>query len=157
MDDQYFSLELHSSNRLTRIFQLIFGIICAIVAVIWVVINLNTIKMTFALWVTLLFLLGFAYFQIVSGLGMADKFIEFSRGSIRLKRNSLLPPVELKFSEIEKIEIFPVNVVFFLKKGKKLILRFGTTFTDNINPVKDAIGAFCKNNDLLVEFRNEGL
>ena len=156
MDEQYFSLELHGSNRLTRIFQLVFGILCAAIAVIWVTINLSAMKITFALWITVLFLLGFAYFQIVSGLGMAEKFIEFRQGSIRLKRNSVLPPVELKVTEIEKIEIFPVNVVFFLKKGKKLILRFGTTFTGNTNSVKDAIEAFCKKNNLILEYRNEG-
>jgi hypothetical protein len=87
METQYFSLELHRSNKLTKIFQLVFGIICAGVAVIWLILNLSTMKMTLGLAITVLFLLGFAYYQIVSGLGHAEKFIEVGGDKIRMKKN----------------------------------------------------------------------
>lgn len=155
MENQYFSLELHKSNKLTRIFQLVFGIICAAVAAGWLFINISSMKMTFSMWLTLLFLIGFAYFQVLSGLGKADKFIEISISSIRIKRNSVLLTREIRASEVDAIEIFPVSVEFFLKSGKKLTLRFGTTFTETIEPIKNALETFANLNNLSLRFREE--
>ena len=155
MEKSYYSLEVNKSNRVTRIFQLIFGIICAAVAIIWLFLNLNTIKLNGTVWITILFLLGFAYFQVNSGLGRAEKFIEFGPAVIRMKRNSIFPVREIKAAEIERIEIHPVNLVFFLRTGKNVILRFGTTFTDIIEPVKKEIERFCSSNNLNFEFSED--
>jgi hypothetical protein len=157
METQYFSLEVHRSNKLTKIFQLVFGIICAGVAVIWLILNLSTMKMTLGLAITVLFLLGFAYYQIVSGLGQAEKFIEVGGEMIRVKKNSIFPVEEVRADEIENIVIYPINIVFMMKSKKKTILRFGTTYTEIINPAKDAIENFCKRNNLSYEERNEEL
>jgi len=157
METQYFSLELHRSNKLTKIFQLVFGIICAGVAVIWLILNLSTMKMTLGLALTVLFLLGFAYYQIVSGLGHAEKFIEVGGDKIRMKKNSIFPVEEVRADEVENVVIFPINIVFMLKSKKKIMLRFGTTYTDIINPAKDAIENFCRKNSLSYEERNEDL
>ena len=157
METQYFSLEVHRSNKFTKIFQLIFGILCAGVAVIWLILNLSTMKMTLGLAITVLFLLGFAYYQIVSGLGRAEKFIEVGGEMIRVKKNSIFPVEEVRADEIENIVIYPINIVFMLKSKKKIILRFGTTYTEMINPAKDAIEGFCKRNNLSYEERNEEL
>jgi hypothetical protein len=110
MEKSYYSLEVNKSNRVTRIFQLIFGIICAAVAIIWLFLNMNTIKLNGTLWITIIFLLGFAYFQVNSGLGRAEKFIEFGAAVIRMKRNSILPVREIMAAEIEKIEIHPLTL-----------------------------------------------
>ncbi|MFZ0282491.1 MAG: hypothetical protein WAL29_12635 [Bacteroidales bacterium] len=157
MDKSYYSLEVNKSNRVTRIFQLVFGIVCAAVAVIWMFLNLNTLKVNGTLWITIIFLLGFAYFQVNSGLGRAEKFIEFGPNSIRMKRNSIFPPSEIEASEIIKIVIHPVNLVFFLRNGKNVILRFGTTYTDIIEPVKKEIESFCSVHNLSFEFREDEL
>jgi len=157
METQYFSLEVHRSNKLTKIFQLVFGIICAGVAVIWLILNLSTMKMTLGLALTVLFLLGFAYYQIVSGLGHAEKFIEVGGDKIRMKKNSIFPVEEVRADEVENVVIFPINIVFMLKSKKKIMLRFGTTYTDIINPAKDAVENFCRRNSLSYEERNEDL
>ena len=85
---------------------------------------------------------GFAYYQIISGLGKAEKFIEFSQSSIKLKNNSLFPVRVLNAPDIRKIDAFPLNLVFFLTSGKKVILRFGTTYTDIIEPVRKSLQTF---------------
>jgi hypothetical protein len=157
MERQYYSLELNKSNRLTRIFQLIFGIICALVAIMWAILNINTLKLNAALWITIILLFGFAYYQVMSGIGLAEKFIEISQSALRLKKNSLFPARELSASDIEKIEIFPLNVVFFLRSGKTVFLRFGTTYTDIIEPVRKSIETFCTGNKIQLEFKNEEL
>ncbi len=157
MDKQYYSLDVNRSNKVTRIFQLVFGALCFVVAVAWLIINMNTVQMTGSVWVTIIFLIVFAYFQVNSGLGRSAKFIELGESTLKLKKNSLLPVRYMNASDIEKIEIFPVNIVFFLKTGKKLNLRFGTTYTDIIEPAKKAIECFCRNNNLKYEFMNETL
>jgi len=155
MKTSYFSLEVNKSNRLTRIFQLVFGIVCALVAIIWLIINFNSLTSNWSLVITIIFLLGFAYYQINSGLGRGEKFVEISQTRLKLKKNSLLPAQDINASEIERIEIFPLSMVITLRSGEKRILRFGTTFTDIIDPVKRGIETFCSENNISLEFKNE--
>jgi energy-converting hydrogenase Eha subunit C len=157
MESDYFSLEVNKSNKLIRIFQLVFGIICAVVAFIWLIVNIKSLRSNGTLVITIIFLLGFAYYQINSGIGRGEKFIEISQTALRLKKNSIFPAQELNASEIEKIEIFPLNVVFFLRSGKTVFLRFGTTYTDIINPVRTGIKTLCERNNIPLEFKNEEL
>lgn len=155
MERAYYSLEVNKSNRITRIFQVGFGIICAIVALVWVFIDLDTLDKNGAFWITIVFLLGFAYYQIISGLGRAEKFISFEKPFIKMKTNSVLPSRTIDAAKITKIEIFPVNIIFILKTGKTVIFRFGTTFTDIIEPVKQKVENFAKENQIEIEFRKE--
>lgn len=155
MKKQYFSLDLHESNRLTKMLQVVFGIICIIVAAAWLIMNLKASGNTFTLWVTILFLSGFGYYQINAGLGFASRFIEISAERIRLKANSVLPIRHLNAADLTKIEIFPLSVVFLHKQGKKVVMRFGTTFTDNITHIKDRIAEFAVGNDIDLEIKTE--
>jgi hypothetical protein len=157
MESDYFSLEVNKSNKLTRIFQLVLGIICAVVALIWLIVNIKSLGSNGTLMITIIFLLGFAYYQINSGLGLGEKFIEISQNIIKVKKNSIFPAQELSASDIEKIEIFPLNVVFFLRSGKTVFLRFGTTYTDIIQPARKRIKTFCEGNNIPLEFKNEEL
>ena len=157
MNGNYFSLEVGKSNRLTRIFQLVLGILCIGIALGWLITNFSSFDANRSLWLTIIFLLGFGYFQINSGLGKGDKFIEIGEDKIRLKRNSVLPVRELHVTEIAKTEIYPLSVVFFMKSGKKDKLRFGTTYPDIINPVRQSIEDFCARNNIESEIRKEEL
>lgn len=157
MEGKLFSLEVNRNNRLIRIFQIVFGIICAVLAIVWLILNLDTLKSNSALWLSIIFLLGFAWYQINSGLGKGDKYIEIGQKTLKFKKNSLFPAQVLNAHDIEKIEIYPLSMIFFLRSGKKSILRFGTTFTDVIDPVKKGIEEFCKLNNLKFEFRKEDL
>ncbi|MBW6501715.1 MAG: hypothetical protein K0B05_10010 [Bacteroidales bacterium] len=155
MDNKHFSLDVNRSNRLTRVFQLLFGIVCLVVAVFWLVFNIRTMKTEITLWITIIFLAGFGYYQIMAGLGRAAKFIEIGRDKIRLKKSSLLPPVELSAGNIEKIDVFTLSIIFHLNAGKSVILRLGTTFTDRIGPIKDHILKFSEVNGISAELKND--
>lgn len=117
-------------------------------AVIWSVLNIRALNSGGNLWITVAFLLLFAYYQIISGLGKSSKFIEISQDSVRIKKNSLLPAQEYKATEIEKIDIYPLNIEFILKSGKASNVRFGTTFIDMIDPVKKKIEDFADLNNI---------
>ena len=156
-EKEKFMLEPVNENRFIRILQVAFGIVCLIVALIWIVLNFSAVTPTTTVWITIIFLSGFGYYQVVSGLGRAVRFIEFGKSGILLKQYSILPARKIPTSEIEKIEIFPLSIIFVLQSGKKAVLRFGTSNTDLIPPVKEGASKFADGNSLKLSYRKEDI
>jgi hypothetical protein len=109
------------------------------------------------LWITIIFLSGFGFYQVWAGLGKATRFIEISSDKIRIKRTIFLPPVELPVEAIKKIEIFPFNLIFILKAEKRMLLRFSSTYTETNEKIKDEILGFAEMNSIDVEIVEEKL
>jgi hypothetical protein len=103
----------------------------------------------------MVFLVGFGSYQIAAGFGKIKKFIGIEADRIILKQNSFLPKIDIIPSDIEKIEIFPLSIVFWMTKKKKMILRFGLNYTEIINPVKDAVTEFAGLNGIVIEEKKE--
>jgi len=74
-----------------------------------------------------------------------------------MKRNSLLPVKEITASEIEKIEMFPLNLVFFIREGRRIYLRFGTSLADKIEPIKNELANFADAHNINTEIKSEEL
>jgi hypothetical protein len=109
------------------------------------------------LWITIIFLIGFGFYQIWSGLGKATRFIQIGSDIIRLKRTVLFPALEIPSETIQKIELYPFNLIFFLKEKKKIMLRFSTTYLETNEKVKDEILSFAELNKINLEFVEEKL
>jgi hypothetical protein len=154
MGKRYFSLEIRDDNRLTKIFRVIFGLLCCIIAIFWVIYNFRSVKEIESLWITVAFLLSFGVFQIYAGFGLAVKFIELSTSNIRLKKNSLLPAIDFSPDNIYKIELSPLKVEFFIKQGKKILLRFGISNPEKIELIKTEIISFANSNNLALEVKD---
>ena len=148
MDSKYFSLGQAENSKLINIIRIFFGLACISIAIFWMIFNISSVTADHTLWVTVLFLSGFGLYQVWAGLGRTIRFIEIGNDKIILKKNSLLPLREMRAAEIKKIEVFPLNLSFYLHAGGKTILRFGTTYTDNIDPVKTAIEKFALGNNI---------
>jgi hypothetical protein len=58
---------------------------------------------------------------------------------------------------IERIEIFPLNVIFRLKNRKKILLRFGTTYYEENEKIIDEIVGFAELNNVPFEVIEEKL
>ena len=157
METKYFSLSSVENNRVVKIIQIVFGIACLAVAIFWLIFNIRSLKADGTLWITVIFLSGFGFYQVWAGLGKATRFIEISSDKIRLKKTIVLPAVEIPLTEIIKIEIFPFNLVFFLKTNKRIILRFSSTYLETNEKVKDAILIFAELNNLDIEIAEEKL
>ena len=69
----------------------------------------------------------------------------------------MLPAVELPAGEIEKIELFPLNLFFFLKSKKRILLRFGTTYHETNEKIIDEILIFAESNSINIEIKEEKL
>jgi hypothetical protein len=157
MSKEYFYLGTSDENSLVKFLQILFGIVCMIIGVFWIFYSIRINKSEYTTWITIVFLLGFGIFQIWSGLGHARIFIQIDSDSILLKKNPVLPKQNFKSADIEHIELFPLNLIVFLKAGKRVILRFGTTYPQTIDDVKDAIILFAEKNGIPLEINEEQL
>jgi hypothetical protein len=157
MEFKYFSLGSTENSRIVKIIRIVFGIVCIGVAGYWFGFNIRLLKADGTLWITILFLLGFGLFQIWTGLGYANRFIKIGNNNIHLKKNPILPMVEMSAGEIEKIELFPLNLIFFMKSKKRILLRFGTTYYETNEEIKDEILSFAEANSIPLEIIEEKL
>ena len=157
MENKYYPLGTSEKNGPVRIIRIIFGIVCIAVAVFWLAFNIKSVKADGTLWITVIFLLGFGSYQVWAGLGRATSFIEFGQSYLRLKKQAILAPSVMNATEIERIEIFPLNLIIFLKSGKRIILRFGTTYYETNEKVKDEMLRFAELNNIPIEFIEEKL
>jgi hypothetical protein len=155
MENKYFSLGTSENNNVVKIIRIAFGVVCIAIAIFWLIFNFRLLKSNGTLWITIIFLLLFGFYQIWAGLGRATRFIEIGNDHIRLKKNPILPHVELSAGEIEKIELFPLNLIFFMKSKKRILLRFGITFYETNEKVKDEILCFAESNNIPLEIVEE--
>jgi len=155
MEKKYFSLGSVENSRLVKIIQIVFGILCFIVAVYWLNFNLKSIKTDGTLWITIAFLMGFGFYQIWSGLGKATRFVEIDSDKIRLKKTIFLPLVVIAKEEIERIEVFPFNLKIFLKTNKSINLSLSSSFYETNASIKDAVTDFAELNSISFELMEE--
>ena len=155
MEKRHFSLEMRENNRLTRIFQVIFGTLCIAIAIYWLIYNFSAVKSDGTLWITVAFLTGFGAYLIWSGFGYAYKFIEFTDDKIRIRKNSFIPISEVKPDEIEKIEVYPLKVIIKRKSSVAILLRLGVSNVERIELIKDEFTRFASDHKIAFELQNE--
>ena len=100
-------------------------------------------------------LIGFGSWQIITV--KLPKFIEISKNYIRLKKSSILPVRQINAADISSVRVYPLNLIFLLKNGKKVKLRFGTTYTNDISRIKDSVLKFASVNNISAEVKTEEL
>jgi hypothetical protein len=150
-------LSTSETNTLVKIISIVFGVFCIAVAIFWLNFNIQSLKTDGTLYITIVFLSGFGFYQIWAGLGRTARYVEIGGDTIRIKKNPILPSVLIKGNEIERIELFPLNVIFFLKSQKRFTLRFGTTYLETSNRIKDEILNFAESNSIHLEIMDEKL
>ena len=157
MGKKYFAIGAVDNNKIVKTIQVVFGIVCFAVAVFWLIFNTRSLKADRTLWITIVFLSGIGFYQVWAGLGQATRFMEISSDKIRLKKNIMLPAIEILPGEIQKIEVYPFNLIFYLKTKKRIFLRFGTTYHETNEKIKDEILSFAELNSINTEIMEEKL
>ena len=69
----------------------------------------------------------------------------------------MLPPIIIQVAQIQKIEIYPFNLNIILKSEKKIIVRFGATYQDTNEKIKDEIMIFAEHNSINSEIMVENI
>jgi hypothetical protein len=157
MEKKVFYLEPKESPGLAKIFHIVLGIACIVIAIYWVIFNIQSIKTDGTLWITILFLVLFGVYQILDGAGKTRKYISTEQGKLILKQHSVLPALILKSEDIEKVEIFPLSIIFKIRNRSKIVFRFGLSYLEIIDPVKNEIAGFAGLNHIPYEIKNEEL
>jgi hypothetical protein len=157
MENKYFLLGSGEDKSFVKLIRIIFGLVCIAVAVFWFVFNIKSSKVDGMLWITIIFLSGFGFYQVWAGLSRATRFIEISTVSIKLKKTVFLPALVIPVGEIQKIEVFPFNLIFFLKTGKKNVLRFSSIYHETNEKVKEEIFRFAEINFINIDNIEEKL
>jgi hypothetical protein len=155
METKFFLLGTTETNKAVKLIKVLFGVVCLVVAVFWLVFNIRSIKADGTLWITIIFLTGFGSYQILSGLGRTTRYIEICLDKIRLKKNPIMPEKEICATEINNIELYPLNIIFFLKTHKRILLRFGTIHYETNTKIIDEIIGFADSNQIPFEIIEE--
>ncbi len=157
MEKKYFTLGASENSRIVKVIQVVFGLVCIVVAVFWLIFNFKIVRNDITIWITILFLTGFGIYEIMAGFGKATRFIEIDTAEISIKRNPLLPAKKLHADDLEKIELLPLNVVFYLKTNRRILLRFGTTYHETNEKIVEKIISFAETNNISIEAIDEKL
>ncbi len=152
---KHFPLGPAETNRPVMIIKVLFGAGCIVLGLIWLIFNIRNSGPEFSLWITILFLFGFGLFQIWAGIGRSARFINVDESLILLRKSSILPAQKFSRDNLDAIALYAMSIVFFKKNGKKTILRFGTEYSEFINPAKDAVIEFAESNNIKVSTPDE--
>jgi len=155
METKHFSLGNYEKNRLVNIIRIIFGTTCILVAVFWLIFNIKSTEKSGSIWMTVVFLISFGFYQIWAGSGKAERFITVSEKRINLKKFIFLSPVEILADETKKIEFYPLKVRFILNSGKGIILRFGTTYYESNEKIIDELSGYAEKNNIQTQIIEE--
>jgi hypothetical protein len=158
MDSNYFQLGNIEKSRLINLIKVLFGAACLGVAIYWIIFRMNSTESPGTIWITIIFLAGFGFYEVWSGFGKADRYIVIDKDSIKLKKYIFLSGKEIKGSETSKIESFPLKVIFHMKNGNnKIMLRFGTTYYEINEKIKDSLEEFAGRNNIPFEIIKEDI
>ena len=144
MEEKHLSLDPQDQPRIMKVFQLIFGVMCIIVAFYYFISGIDSDLSGITLWITIIFLLLFGIYQIMAGTGKTKKYFSISGDLISYKQHSFLPGTRIQSAEIEKIILHPLSIIFHLWKGKKYRFRFGISYPEIIDPVKQNVIDFAE-------------
>lgn len=157
MKEKFFPLEPPENGKLIKILRILLGIACIAIAVFWIIFSIKSKRTDGTLLAASVFLVLFGIYQIMAGFGKTARYIKTGRDRIEFKQHSALPAVELLSADIESIDLYPLSIQFHLKNRKKKIMRFGLSYAEIIDPVKQEIMAFAELNKIPLEIVEEEL
>jgi len=157
MDKEHFSLGNRERGRIVVLARIFFGAICLALAGIWVVYSLKAGISTGSVWLTVFFLTVFGFYQIWAGAGKAERYIVITGNTIIVKKYIFLPPVEMSANETLLIELHTLKIVFRLRSGKSILLRFGTTYYELNEQIIDKLVTYSERNNLETRVISEEL
>jgi len=148
MKEKYFDLDPDNKTQLVKILQIIFGILCIAATLYYFFSGIISGASKITLLTALLFLLFFGIYQIMSGLGRTKKYFRLTHNSISFKQHSVLPVTDIQSDNIDKLELYPLSIKFFLKNSKKIKFRFGISYPEIIDPVKQEVIGFAEDHSI---------
>lgn len=153
----FFSLEPTAKPKIIKVIQIVFGVVCFVIAICWIFINVNRGIFHFSASYPILFLFLFGFYEVMSGLGYTDRFISIEDDRIKLKQNAIIPHSTILLSKLKSIRIFPLSIEFILDNKHEKVKRFhfGTNYSEIIVPIKEKIVELSEQNNIELSFESE--
>jgi len=148
MEGEKISLDPDSKTQFAKLLQIIFGIFCIIASIYFLISGYHPGTSIVTLLVAAVFLLLFGIYQIMAGLGKTQKYFLVKHSGISFKEHSILHVKEIPSDKIEKIELYPLSIKFLLKDSKKIRFRFGISYPEIIDPVKQEVIGFAEDHSI---------
>lgn len=155
METTYFYTGNKDDSIIIKIARIIFGAVCIALAAYWLIYSIKITIATGSLWITISFLTVFGFYQIWAGSGKAARYIAISKECLMLKRYIFLSQLNIPAVETDKIELFPLKVLFHLKSGKKILFRLGTMYYEINEKITDSLLLYCEENNIKTEIIHE--
>jgi len=148
MESTKFSLEVIERNRITRVSESVFGILC-LAGASWYAISLQGPSSPgLSGWLAVIFLALFGIWEILSGAGLVSRYISIGTDQITLRHRVWKPPVALRPSDLAAVKFKTLKVDFCLNGGNVISIRLGTYYSERSAQIMEAVEAFCADNKI---------
>jgi hypothetical protein len=156
MENRKFSLEVIERNRITRISESVFGLLC-LAGASWYAFSLHGPSAPgLSGWLSVIFLALFGIWEILSGAGLVSRYIWIGTDQIILRHRAWKSPVSLASSDLAEVKFKPLMLDFFLTGGKVISVRLGTYYSERSAQIMEAVEDFCTENRIKISGeRNE--
>ena len=154
MADKRYSIDLNEITKTGRIFRIIIGVACLVVAIWYVYSIRGTTASIETAWIAIAFLLLFSLWLLASGLGYTQNYIAVGDEKITLKQKFYQPPVIFTPSSLSSVE-FRTMIIDFFTDDKKITLRLGSSYPEHTAAIMEAVEGFCVRHSIKIREDHE--
>jgi hypothetical protein len=154
MRQQKFSLEIVERNKITKVSESVFGLLCLAVA-LWFAMSLQDKPSTVSAGLAIAFLAFFGIWEILSGTGAVSRYIIIGGENIILKHKTYLPAVTFGPGALKEVKFKPLAIDFCLTKGTVTTIRLGTYYRERSAEIMEAVEKFCHDKMIMTTGNNE--
>jgi hypothetical protein len=151
MESEKISLDIRESTKVLRYFQLFFSLLSFIVAIWFLLKLLSTCTLNGSNGIAVIFLLFFGGWELVSGLGITQRYLIVSGDSITLKHRYFAKPVVFKPEDIKVAVFKPLTFIIIGINGERTVLKLGNYYQERTLKAFDLLSNFCQINKVAVE------
>ena len=145
------SLDMRDSTKISRLFQVIFGLICLAVSA-WYLLNIakaDNFSGTNLIAIAFLFLFGI--WELLTAAGITDRYIIISDEKIVLKNKYVFGPEIHKADNLVAVIFKPVSFELHHKDGSRTVVKLGIYYRERSAEIMEAVESFCTANSITTE------
>ena len=150
MENRKFSLEVIERNKITRVSESVFGLLC-LAGASWYAISLQGPSSPgLSGWLAVIFLALFGIWEILSGAGLVSRYIWIGSDQITLRHRAWKPAVTIAPSDLTEVKFKPLAVDFLITGGNVISVRLGTYYSERSAQIMEAVEEFCVENRIKI-------
>ncbi len=151
MEEKKISLDIHENTKVSRLFQLLFGIVCLVIAVMLLINLIKTGNHSTTSIIVVAFLFLFGIWELLASAGITVRYIAVTKEKIILKDKYIVPARDIAVGEIKEVEFKPLSFTIYLTDGTDVRVRLGNYYSDRSIEVLETIEHFSRQNSIAVK------